>query len=204
LRQDFDMLVASARGGKAFAEGEKQPGIALKTNLSSDQGHQQALLLGQETEPGFSVSRDLHVRLAGKTLLDLERSILDRDRGRTLFRASESELKSCVESSRLIGLEDIGHEVEQPVNRPRPETVAYGLHRLVLEFPPRHRFGVGAWHHIDRLRALLKRSHDLPKVALLVSSRAGRAISTNPASSAPQSKARRRNQALSNLSSVGG
>lgn len=77
-------------------------------------------------------------------------------------------MKSSVEASRLIRLEDEGHEVQQPGNRARPETASDWLHRLILEFPPRHCFGIGACHDVDRLGALLKRPYYFREVALSV------------------------------------
>src|ERR1700730_17944055 len=73
-----------------------------------------------------------------------------------------------VYATRPVRLEHKPHEVQQSCNRSRPETVADGFHGLVLKFPARHGFGIGAFHHIDRLRTLLKRSHDLRQMALLV------------------------------------
>src|SRR6266705_4300125 len=112
-----------AGGRKAFAEGEQQLGIALKANLSRQQRPDEIPLFRQESEPGLSVGRDMHVRLAGKAILDGERSIPDRDRGLALFRTCEREMEGGVEAPRLVRLEDKGHEVEQPGNRACPETV---------------------------------------------------------------------------------
>src|SRR5437870_188480 len=157
-----------AGGRKAFAEGKKQPRIAFEPNLSCDQCPRKALFLGKETEPGFRVGRDMHIRLAGQAVLDVKRSILDRDRGLALFSSGEREMKSGVEALRLIRLEDVGHEVEQPDNRARLETVADWFHRLILEFLPCHRFGIRACHDVHWLGALLKRPYYFREVALLV------------------------------------
>src|SRR5437667_829978 len=143
-----------AGGRKAFAEGKKQLRIAFEPNLSCDQCPRKTLFLGKETEPGFRVGRDMHIRLAGQAVLDIERSILDRDRGLALFSAGEREMKSGVEASRLIRLKYEGHEVQQPGNRARLETAADWLHRLILEFPPSHRFGISACHDVGRLGPL--------------------------------------------------
>src|SRR5574340_117633 len=106
------MLVACAGGGKALAESKKQPRIAFEPNFSCDQCPRKAFFLGKETEPGFRVGRDMYIRLAGQAVLNVERSILDRDRGLALFSAGEREMKSGVEALRLIRLEEVGHEVQ--------------------------------------------------------------------------------------------
>src|SRR5260370_8581293 len=125
-----------AGGAQAVAKGEKQPGVGLYANFSSDQGQRQALFLGKETEPGFSVGCDIHVRLAGKAVLDVQRSILDRDRGLALFRTGESEMEGGVEAQRLVRLEYEGHEVEQSGDTAHPETIGPTLPRFVLAFSP--------------------------------------------------------------------
>src|SRR6516225_3912082 len=101
---------------KAFAEGEKQPGVPLQANPSCYQRHGQTLFLRKETEPSLSIGRDMHVRFANKPILDVDRSILDCDCRLAVFCPGEAEMEDGVEASRLVRLEDIGHEVEEPSN----------------------------------------------------------------------------------------
>src|SRR6516164_6012959 len=96
-----------AGGGKALAEGEQQLWVALQPDLSCDQCHQKTFLLGKETEPGLSVGRDMYVRLANKVILNVERSILDRDGGLALLRPGECEMKGGVKAPRLVRLEHV-------------------------------------------------------------------------------------------------
>src|SRR4030095_2596521 len=107
----------------------------------------------------------MNVRLADKAVLYFDRSILNPNRSLAPFGPSKSKLERGVESVRLVGLEDVGHEVQQPANRARSQTVTNRLHRLVLKFSSCHRFCVRACHHINRLGALLERPHYLPEVA---------------------------------------
>src|SRR5262245_16388389 len=110
----------------------------------------------------------MDVGLADEAIHDLEPAILDRDRRLVRFGACKSEVERCVESTRLVWLEDKGYEAEQPGNRAWPEAIAYGLHRFVLELAPGYRFGVRAWHDVDWLGALLQRPHHFLQVPLLV------------------------------------
>src|SRR5215470_13034516 len=168
LGEYLDVLMAWTGGGKAFRKGTKQPRIALQANFSSDQCRYQASLFREKVEPGFRVRRDMDVRLADEAIRDLEPSILDLDRRFTRFGACKSELERCIEPSRLVWLEDIGYEAEQPGNRAGPETIAYGLHRFVLELSSGYRFGVRARHDVDWLGAILQRPYHLLQVPLLV------------------------------------
>src|SRR5262244_1171151 len=122
-----------AWGRKTLAECKQQPRVASEANLSADQSQRKALLPGQEPEPCLCVGGDAHVRRAEQAVLDVERSIPDGDRGLARFRPGEGEMERGVEAARLVRLERIGHGVKQPGDRARPETVAHGLHRFVLE-----------------------------------------------------------------------
>src|SRR4030095_5682488 len=158
LGKYLDVLMAWTGGGKAFRKGKKQPRIAFQANFSSDQCRYQASLLREKTEPSFRVCRDMEVRLAEQAIRDLEPSIVDLDRSFARFDACKSEMERCVESTRLLWLEDKGYEAEQPGNRAWSETIAYELHRFVLELSPGYRFGVRARHDVDGLGALLPRA----------------------------------------------
>src|SRR5882724_12244203 len=153
---------------KALAECEQQLRVALQADLSRDHCRYQAPLLRQKAEPGLRVCRDVDVRLADKAVGHFERSILDPDRRFAFFGARKGEVDGGIEPARLVWLEDVGHEVEQPGNRARPEATADGLHRLVLELSPGDRFGIGARHYVDGFGPLLQRLHDLLQVALLI------------------------------------
>src|SRR5215468_346522 len=168
LGEYLDVLMAWTGGGKAFRKGKKQPRIAFQANFSSDECRYQASLFREKIEPSFRVCRDMDVWLADEAIRDLEPAILDRDRRFACFGACESEVERGVEPTRLIGLEDKGYEAEQPGNRARPEAIAYGLHRFVLELASGYRFGVRAWHDVNWLGALLQRPHHFLQVPLLV------------------------------------
>src|SRR5262249_32153944 len=159
-------LTPRAGGRKAFAEGEKQLRAAFHANFSPEQCRDQAPLLREKAEPGVRVGRDVDVRRADKAILHVEHAIADRDRHVALFGARKREVEGRLEPARLVWLEDIGHKVEQPGDRARPETVAYGLHRLVFEFSPGYRFGVRARHDVDWLGTFLQRLDNLLEVPL--------------------------------------
>src|SRR5262249_7107799 len=89
LRQDLDPGMARAGGGEALAEGEKQLGIAFNADLPAQQSQRQALLLGEEAEPGLGIGGHADIRLADQAVLDIERSISDGDRRRALLRSRE-------------------------------------------------------------------------------------------------------------------
>src|SRR5262245_10082932 len=108
----------------------------------------------------------MNVRLADEAVLYFDRSILNPDRGLALFRSSKGELERGIESVRLVGLEDVGHEVEQPSHRAHSQTIAYGLQCLVFEFPPCNGFGVRARDYINWLGAFLQGFHYFQEVAL--------------------------------------
>src|SRR5262245_51134864 len=106
----------------------------------------------------------MEVPLADQSLTDLQLSILDPDCNVASLGAGETEVEGRFETARLVRLEDVGHEVEQPRNGAWPQTTTYGLNRFVLELAPCYRFRVGARHYKDRLGTLLQRFHYLPEV----------------------------------------
>src|SRR5581483_11691430 len=168
LGEDLDRLAAHGRRGKALAEGEQEPKVSFKSNLAAEDGERQALFTGEEAKPRLGVGGDTKVGSAVKSILDVERAISDGDGSLSLLGAGEDEMEGGIEPARLIGLEHEGHEGEQSVDGPRPETSGNGFDRLVLELTAGNGRGVRALDHIDRLGAFLERTHDLSQMPLLV------------------------------------
>ena len=94
--------------GKAAAEGQEQPRRSLDTDSPSKECPHDALLLGQEAEPGAAICGDVNIGSPGMPIFDLKSLVPNDDRRLGLLLPGKREVIRGVEACCLVALEHEG------------------------------------------------------------------------------------------------
>src|SRR5262245_35735928 len=109
------------RGGrKALPESGEQERRALEAKAPGDERPHEALLLGQDAEPGPAVCGDAQIRLSLVPFLDLDLLVGDHDGCPSVLLAREREVVRRVEPFGGAGLESEGKGIEEAADPVRP------------------------------------------------------------------------------------